>query len=222
MFHPTGMPLERGWVGRIEGDEVVHLASQTLQHLFTGGGTARDHARYPLAGVELLVPLPTPPSVRVFDANGSFEFANPAAVVGPGARVAPPPGSQIAVDAGLAGLVGLDAVVAVCPVARLRAPALSPPKDRDFAIVLGPWFTTTDEAPERPTVRVTGDAVTGEPAASAFDWEGARRYAAENTRLRVGDLLLASAVAAVDVPAGAAVSVDVAGLGELSFALEAG
>ena len=23
MFHPTGMPLERGWVGRIEGDEVV-------------------------------------------------------------------------------------------------------------------------------------------------------------------------------------------------------
>ena len=41
MFHPAGMPLERGWVGRIEGDEVVHLASQTLQHLFTGGGTAR-------------------------------------------------------------------------------------------------------------------------------------------------------------------------------------
>ena len=50
MFHPAGMPLERGWVGRIEGEEVVHLASQTLQHLFTGGGTARDHARYPLAG----------------------------------------------------------------------------------------------------------------------------------------------------------------------------
>ena len=222
MFHPTEMPLERGWVGRIEGDEVVHLASQTLQHLFTGGGTARDHARYPLGRVELLVPLPTPPSVRVFDANGSFEFANPAAVVGPGARITPPPGSQIAVDAGLAGLVGLDAVVAVCPVARLRATALVPPKDRDFAIVLGPWFTTMDEAPERPTVRVTGDPVTGDPAASAFDWEGARLYAAENTRLRVGDLLLAPAVVTVDVPATAEVSVDVTRLGELSFALGAG
>jgi len=216
MFHPAGMPLERGWVGRIEGDEVVHLASQTLQHLFTGGGTARDHARYPLAGVELLVPLPSPPSIRVFDASGPFEFANPAAVVGPDARVGHPPGSPIAVDAGLAGLIGPETVVAVCPVARLRATALAPPKDRDFAIALGPWFTTTDEAPERPTVRVTG----AEPAASVFDWEGARRYAAENTKLRVGDLLLAPAAVVVDLPLAARVSVDVDGLGELRFALE--
>ena len=48
------MPMERGWVGRVEGDEVVHLAAQTLQHVFTGGGKARDHARYPLAEVTLL------------------------------------------------------------------------------------------------------------------------------------------------------------------------
>ena len=69
MFHPVGTPMERGWVGRLEGDEVVHLASQMLQHLFTGGGTARDHARYPLADVELLSPLPSPPSIRVFEAT---------------------------------------------------------------------------------------------------------------------------------------------------------
>ena len=105
MFHPAGMPLERGWVGRIEGDEVVHLASQTLQHLFTGGGTARDHARYPLAGVELLVPLPSPPSIRVFDASGSFEFANPAAVVGPDARAVP---VQLRVVSGNPGAVLVD------------------------------------------------------------------------------------------------------------------
>lgn len=221
MFHPTGMPLERGWVGRIEGDEVVHLASQTLQHLFTGGGTARDHARYPLAGVELLAPLPTPPSVRVFDANGSFEFANPAAVAGPGARITPPPGSGVAIDAGLAGLVGLDTVVAVSPAARLRSTALAPPKDRDFAIVLGPWFMTTDEAPDRPSVRVTVDGASGEPAASVFDWEGAKRYAAQNTRLRVGDLLLAPAGVVVQVTPKTEVSVDVAELGELSFSVEA-
>ena len=148
MFHPADTPMERGWVGRIEGDEVVHLASQTLQHLFTGGGSARDHARYRLSDVELVVPLASPPSVRVFDDAGSFEFANPAALVGPGALVTPPPGTtRLSVDVALAGLVGLEAVVAVSPVARLRAPELSPPKDRDFAIALGPWFTTLDEAP---------------------------------------------------------------------------
>jgi hypothetical protein len=219
MFHPVDMPMERGWVGRLEGDEVVHLAAQTLQHLFTGGGSARDHARYPLAGVELLAPLASPPSVRVFDAGGSFEFANPAAIVGPQAR-APHPGSPpIVVDTGLAGLVGLETVVAVSPVARLRAPELAPPKDRDFAMVLGPWFTTTDEAPQAPALQVTGDGVAAEGDADAFDWEEARRFAAENTRLRVGDLLVAPATVVVEAPTRGPVSVDVEGLGTLRFSL---
>lgn len=221
MFHPVETPMERGWVGRLEGDEVVHLASQTLQHLFTGGGTARAHARYPLAGVELLSPLPSPPSVRVFDEDGSFEFANPAAVLGPGARAPHPAASPIVVDTGLAGLVGLDSVVALSPVARLRAPELGRPKDRDFAIVLGPWFTTTDEAPETPVLRVSGDGVTGEGSAGGFDWEAARSFAAENTRLRVGDLLVAPAAVVVEAPAAGAVSIDVDGLGTLRFALGA-
>lgn len=214
MFHPVGTPMERGWVGRVEGDEVVHLAAQTLQHLFTGGGTARDHARYPLAEVVLLSPLPAPPSVRVFDASGAFEFANPAAVVGPDAVVAPPGGSAVAVDAGLAGLVGLDAVVAVCPVVRLRAPALAPPKDRDFGIVLGPWFTTRDEAADAPHVRVATAAASATP----FDWEAARRFAAENTRLRVGDLLLAPASVVADASPGP-LAVDVDGLGRLELTI---
>src|SRR5512132_488767 len=177
MFHPISTPMERGWVGRVEDGEVVHLAAQTLQHLFTGGGTARDHARYPLAEVVLLSPLPSPPSVRVFDGRGAFEFANPAAIAGPGARVSPPGGNAIAVDAGLAGLVGLDAVVAVAPVARLRAPALAAPKDRDFAIVLGPWFTTLDETPGAIALRVTRGGATSAAAADGFDWEAARHFA---------------------------------------------
>jgi hypothetical protein len=221
MFHPVAMPMERGWVGRVEGDEIVHLAAQTLQHLFTGGGNARDHARYPLAEVVLLSPLPTPPSIRVFDENGAFEFANPAALAGPGSVIAPPAGSAIALDAGLAGLVGLDAVVAVSPVARLRAPALPPPKDRDFGIVLGPWFTTLDEAPQAPSVRVTARKTTTDASAATLDWEAARRFAAENTRLRVGDLLLAPPAAVVtDVPPGEA-AVEVDDLGRLELGLEA-
>ncbi len=219
MFHPTATPMERGWVGRVEDHEVVHLAAQTLQHLFTGGGSAREHARYPLAEVELLSPLPWPPSVRVFDGGGSFEFANPAAIGGPGTRVSRPGGNAVALDAGLAGLVGLDAVVAVSPVARLRAPALGPPKDRDFAIVLGPWFTTLDEATRAPALRVTGDGVGVEARADGVDWEAGRRFAGENTRLRVGDLLIAPAAVVADVPPGP-VALDVDGLGRLDLEVE--
>lgn len=219
MFHPVSMPMERGWVGRVEGDEVVHLAAQTLQHLFTGGGTARDHARYPLEEVVLLSPLPVPPSVRVFDANGAFEFANPAAVVGPRAAVSVPD-ATILLDAGIAGLVGLEAVVAVSPVARLRAPALAPPKDRDFGIVLGPWFTTLDEAPRSPSVRVSAGEATVDAHATDFDWDAAWRFAGSNTRLRVGDLLLAPAALTADVAPGETI-VDVDGLGHLGFTVEA-
>ena len=130
------------------------------------------------------------------------------------------PDAAIALDAGLAGLVGLDAVVAVSPVARLRAPALAPPKDRDFGIVLGPWFTTLDEAPRAPSVRVTAGGATTEATANDVDWEAARLFAEANTRLRVGDLLLAPAAVTADVPPGEAV-VDVAGLGRLELAAEA-
>ena len=220
MFHPISMPMQRGWVGRVEGDEVVHLAAQTLQHLFTGGGSARDHARYPLADVRLLSPLPTPPSVRVFDSDGAFEFANPAAVVGPRSSITAPKGSAVALDAGLAGLVGLDAVKAVSPVARLRAPALAPPKDRDFGIVLGPWFTTMDEAPPAPTVHAAGAGGAAEARAAGFDWEAARSFAAENTTLRVGDLLVAPVAVVVEVPPGP-VAVEVEGCGTLELTLEA-
>ena len=217
MFHPVAMPMERGWVGRVEDAEVVHLAAQTLQHLFTGGGKARDHARYPLADATLLSPVAAPPSIRVFDEGGAFEFANPAALVGPGAMVSAPD-TSIALDAGLAGLVGLHAVVAVSPVARLRAPALAPPKDRDFGIVLGPWFTTLDAAPTASAIHATAGGETTEATAKAFDWERARLHAEANTRLRVGDLLLAPAAVTADVPPGEAV-VDVAGVGRLELAV---
>jgi hypothetical protein len=44
MFTPIELDLERGWPGRIDGDRVLHLAAQTLQAFFTGGGGAREHA----------------------------------------------------------------------------------------------------------------------------------------------------------------------------------
>ena len=66
MFTPRELALERGWPGRIEGDRVIQLAAQTLQSFFTGGGTAREHAEYALADVDLRPPVLHPPTVRDF------------------------------------------------------------------------------------------------------------------------------------------------------------
>jgi fumarylacetoacetate (FAA) hydrolase len=105
MFTPKDLALERGWPGVIEGDVVHQLAAQTLQSFFTGGGTARRHAEYPLAEVEFRPPVLHPPSVRDFYAfeqhvrtarasrglevppewyeQPVFYFSNPAAIYGP-------------------------------------------------------------------------------------------------------------------------------------------
>jgi len=66
MFTPRELGLERGWPGRIDGERVVQLAAQTLQSFFTGGGTAREHAEFALADVELRPPVLRPPSIRDF------------------------------------------------------------------------------------------------------------------------------------------------------------
>ena len=67
---------------------------------------------------------------------------------------------MIGADGAIAGWTGL---------VEWRATDLAAPKDRDFALLLGPAVETEHE--------------------DAFDWEAARVLAAENTRLRPGDLL---------------------------------
>src|SRR5476649_2302632 len=116
MFTPKELSLERGWPGRVEGDKVIQLAAQTLQSFFTGGGTAREHAEYALADVDLRPPILSPPSVRDFMAfeehvhnarerRGAevppewyeipvFYFSNPAAIYGPGDEVPYPEGTN--------------------------------------------------------------------------------------------------------------------------------
>jgi len=56
----------------------------------------------------------------------------------------------------------------------LRAQGVEPPKDRDFALFLGPVVVTPDEA-ELP----------------GLDWEAALAHAAANTVLRAGDVVAA-------------------------------
>ena len=154
MFTPAGQELERGWPGRIEGDTVVQLAAQTLQSFFTGGSAAREHAEYSLDDVLLRAPVLEPPAVRLFDDANSFSFANPSAIRSPGAFIIRPAG-RLDVSTRLAAVIGRDcAIGGWTGVAEWHAPELAPPKDRDFALLLGPVIETELE--------------------DDFDWEAAR------------------------------------------------
>ena len=179
MFTPRELALERGWPGRIEGDSVIQLAAQTLEAFFTGGGKAREHNIYPLADVTLRPPVLRPPSVRLFDDERTFAFGNTASVYGPedDVRAPEPPEPRFAVAAVVGGN---EAIAGYTIVNDWRAPSLAPPKDRDFALSIGPWIDT-DYTPD------------------AFDFTEAREAAGRNTKLRAGDLLVAPPFA-VGVP----------------------
>jgi hypothetical protein len=205
MFHPVGHPLERGWVGRIEGDRVVHLAAQTLQSFFTGGGTAREHAEYPLAEVVLLAPVLHPPSIRLYEDGLSFVFANPAAVVGPGASIQEP--SDTSSQGGLTVLFRVAAVIGAegaiggfTALAEWRAPGLTSPKDRDFALGLGPSVVTPDDFVDP----------------SGFEWPAAAARAAAGTALYPGDIIGGPALESRDrVRPGESVGLEIDGIGTL-------
>ncbi len=110
MFSPKGMDLERGWPGRIDGDQIVQLAAQTLQAFFTGGGGAREHATYALAECDLRAPVLYPPAIRLFAPfkNGAtpfFSFVSPHPVLGPEEALPHPAGTdeldyRVGVDGG--------------------------------------------------------------------------------------------------------------------------
>lgn len=199
MFHPNEQPMERGWVGRIDGDRVLHLAAQTLQSFFLGGGGAREHAEYAAADVTLLVPVIYPPAVRVFDSEDAFEFANPMAVRGSGA-VASAPGELILLPR-LAGVIGAEGAIGGFSLfADWRAPASARPKDRDFCSVLGPVVVTPDECDGSAVslaVRVDGEERFS-TLFGGFDWDAARALAAAGTELRPGDILVSPASGRID------------------------
>jgi len=217
MFHPAGHPLERGWVGRVDGNRVVQLAAQTLQSFFTGGGTAREHAEYPLAEVKLLSPVLHPPSIRIFDEQDVFVFANPAAVRGPDAVI--PATEGLALAPRVAAIIGAEGVPAAYTIlVEWRNPSRRPPKDRDFALGLGPVAVTAETfEPDACTqlVRVGGRERLRQ-LSPAFDWRKAIALAADGTKLYAGDLVAGPSCGVVEAIApGITVDVLVDGIGEL-------
>lgn len=195
MFSPAEQDLERGWPGRIDGDRVVQLAAQTLQSFFASGSSAREHAEFPLDGVVLRAPVHEPPSVRIFEDEGVFAFANPTAIRSPGAFV--PRLGRLDVLTRHAALIGLDGSIGGWTgVAEVRAPELEAPKDRDFALLLGPLVDTELE--------------------DRFDWAAARALAELNTRLRPGDVLAGPVLERYEDVASGPLQLSFAGLGELA------
>lgn len=188
MFTPRALALERGWPGKIDGDRVIQVAAQTLESFFTGGGNAREHAVYPLADVDLLAPILRPPSIRFFEDERMFTFGNTASIQARGNAVLLPEGvREVESFVRVAGVVGADQRIAgFTPLEEHRAKELPPPKDRDFAVGLGPIVVTRDEL---------------EPP--GFPWDDAAAWAGLNTLLRPGDLLVAPpGVAVPDVISG--------------------
>jgi fumarylacetoacetate (FAA) hydrolase len=209
MFHPLDRPMERGWVGRIDGDRVVHLAAQTLQSFFTGGSAAREHADYRLDEVRLLAPVLHPPSVRDFDAferheQPAFYFSNPASIFGPDAAVPYPEGTEeldyelevaavIGADGGIAGFTAMNDWSAR-DLQRVEVKdGLGPAKGKDFATSIGPVVVSVDEFPgveAEMVARVNGEERSrGNLRELCFSWEQLRAHAARNTTLRPGELL---------------------------------
>ena len=124
-----------GTPGRLEGDEVVSLEAPSLIDVLAAGTPPRDGARYPLADVTLLAPIPRPPSIRDFFAfeqhvataranRGSqvpkewyefpaFYFTNPAAVYGPEDEIPYPAGTaELDYELEVAAVIGRDAAIA--------------------------------------------------------------------------------------------------------------
>ena len=195
MFTLVDQELERGWPGRIDGDTVVQLAAQTLQSFFTGGSSAREHAEYPLADVLLRAPVLEPPAVRLFEDATRFSFANPTAIRSPGAFIIRPDG-RLDVATRRVTVIGLDGSIGGWTgLAEWRAPELAPPKDRDFALLLGPVVETE--------------------LADEFDWEAARALAELNTRLRPGDLLAGPVIALHEDVVSGPLELEIEGVGTL-------
>jgi fumarylacetoacetate (FAA) hydrolase len=212
MFSPAGMDLERGWPGKIQGDRIVQVAAQTLQAFFTGGGGAREHAEYPLAGSELRAPVLYPPTVRVFrpferGATPFFSFRSPFPVLGPEQDLVYPAGTgELDYGLALAAVIGAEGTIGGFTLANdwtardlsraERKAGFGPSKSSDFGLSLGPIVVTPDEGPTgRLVARVNGEERCGADLRElVHPWPDLVAHAARNTQLRPGDLLIARAL----------------------------
>jgi hypothetical protein len=197
MFSPRDLDLERGWPGKIDGRRVIQVAAQTLQAFLTGGGTAREHAEYPLADVSFRAPVLRPPSIRIFDGD-DFHFANPGSVYGPDEDV-PVPGEQVEAVLRPAAIIGaLEQIGGFTIMNDWYAPELPGAKAHDFATSLGPFVVTPEEYTP--------------PGA---DWDALIEHASRNTELLPGDVIAADALERREIEKGKLAELELPAIGVL-------
>jgi fumarylacetoacetate (FAA) hydrolase len=133
-----------------------------------------------------------------------FYFSNPAAIYGPDHDVPRPPNtSQLDYELEVAGVIGRDGAIAGFTImndwsardiqrVEMRV-GLGPAKGKDFATSLGPVLVTSDEFDGNRGVmvaRVNGEERSrGELSAMYRSWDDIVGAAAQNTRLRSGDII---------------------------------
>jgi fumarylacetoacetate (FAA) hydrolase len=220
MFTPKERDLERGWPGRIDGDRVVHLAAQTLEAFFSGGGKAREHDVYPLSEVRLRPPVLHPPSVRSFSRGLDFHFSNPASIYGPEDEIPYPEGSkELEYEVGAAAIIGAgERIGGFTVVNDWAARDLDGAKSKDFATSLGPVVVTPDEYDGTSgaiVARVNGEERWRGSLEPPGSWEELRSYAARNTRLVPGDVLSFAIVRGGPVHRGDVIELEASELGIL-------
>jgi fumarylacetoacetate (FAA) hydrolase len=122
-------------VGRLEGDTVVSLVAASMLAWLDGDGRDPDGTEHALADVQLLAPVPRPPSVRdFFSFEGHvaagwrrrggevppawyeapvFYFSNPASIQGPGEPVRRPTATEMLdFELEVAAIIGGDGAIA--------------------------------------------------------------------------------------------------------------
>jgi fumarylacetoacetate (FAA) hydrolase len=122
-------------VGELHGERIRVLAAPTMVAWLAGEGRLQTRVEHTLDAVELLAPIPEPPSVRDFFAfedhvkagfslrgaevpeawyeQPTFYFSNPASIVGPNAPVRKPPGTQMLdFELEIAAVIGADQEIA--------------------------------------------------------------------------------------------------------------
>ena len=134
-FVTSEAPTAPSLPGIVRGEHVVRLDCANLIEWFARGGDVGEAERYDLDAVELIAPIPVPPSIRDFFAfeqhvattrarRGEsvpefwyeapvFYFTNPAAVVGPNATVPYPEGTaMLDYELEVAAVIGHDEQIA--------------------------------------------------------------------------------------------------------------
>ena len=211
MFSPKGMDLERGWPGRIDGDQIVQLAAQTLQAFFTGGGGAREHATTSSPSATCARPCSTRRrsacSRRSRKARRrSSRSSALTRCSAPRRRCRIPAGTEeLDYRVGVTAVIGADGQIGGFTLANVwtardlaraeREAGHGPAKSSDFGISLGPIVVTPDElAGEWVVARVNGEERTRADFRSLeHPWPELVEHASRNTALRPGDLLVALA-----------------------------